>query len=60
MCKPNPAIYKLAAEKIGQRTENCLFIDDSRKNTEAANKAGMQTILFESPEQFLEAITPLL
>jgi epoxide hydrolase-like predicted phosphatase len=58
--KPDPAIYMLTAAKSGAEAAHCLFVDDSRKNTEAANAAGMQSILFESPEQFLSAITPLL
>lgn len=60
MLKPDPAMYQLAITRAGERAEHCLFIDDSQKNIGAANALGMQTILFESPEQFLKAVRPLL
>jgi putative hydrolase of the HAD superfamily len=58
--KPDHMIYEIALKKIAMMPEQCLFIDDSRKNIEAANALGMQTILFQSPEQFLQEISSLL
>ena len=51
LVKPDPRIFEVFLEQIGRKPEECLFIDDSRKNIEAANRMGFQTIRFESPEQ---------
>ncbi|RPJ40436.1 MAG: HAD family phosphatase, partial [Chloroflexi bacterium] len=51
LVKPDPRIFEVFLEQIGRKPEQCLFIDDSRKNIEAANSMGFQTIRFESPEQ---------
>jgi len=49
--KPDPRLYQLMLEKIGKPASECLFIDDSRTNVEAADCLGFQTIHFKSPEQ---------
>jgi putative hydrolase of the HAD superfamily len=41
MAKPDPAIYALAAERIGFPPEACVFIDDLDRNVDAARAAGM-------------------
>lgn len=58
--KPNAAPYLLLLEQIKMAPTNCLFIDNTKKNLIPAVKLGMQTIFFESPEQFLEEIKTLL
>ncbi len=42
LAKPSPAIYRLAVQQIGRRAEQCLFIDDTLLNVEAAIKEGLQ------------------
>ncbi len=49
--KPDAAIYHLTLNRIGREARECLFIDDSLPNIEAARKLGFHTILFQSPEQ---------
>ena len=44
--KPDIKIYELALEKINRSPAECVFIDNSVKNLEAAGGLGMQTILF--------------
>lgn len=51
LIKPDPEIFKLALRNIGQRAENCLFIDDSPANIAAARKLGFHTIQFQSAKQ---------
>lgn len=51
LIKPDPAIYQLALERIKRRAHECLFIDDSLANIEAAKKLGFHAIQFHSPEQ---------
>lgn len=46
MAKPEPAIYHLAAERLGLPPEACVFIDDHEPNVTAARQVGMRGILF--------------
>jgi len=48
--KPDPQIYHLAAESLGVRLEEALFIDDFSENIQGAKKVGMQTLHFTDPE----------
>jgi 2-haloacid dehalogenase len=54
VAKPDPRIYTLFLEKIHRKAEECLFIDDSESNVQAAQQLGFQVVRFESPAQ-LEA-----
>jgi 2-haloacid dehalogenase len=49
--KPDPAIFELLLDKIGYRALECVLIDDSQKNIDAAKRLGFVTIHFTSPEQ---------
>lgn len=40
--KANPEIYKMAAEKIGEKIENILFLDDNFNADKTAKSAGMK------------------
>jgi len=42
--KPDPKIYLVACKKARVQPEECLFMDDSPENIDAAKKLGMQTI----------------
>ena len=44
--KPEPAIYRAALDRAQAVPDECLFIDDLRKNVEAANRLGIQTVHF--------------
>jgi putative hydrolase of the HAD superfamily len=46
MAKPEPGIYALAARRLNLTPDECVFIDDLERNTDAAKVAGMHTILF--------------
>lgn len=48
LIKPDQEIYKIMIEKLGVKAGECLFIDDSQENIEAAKKLGMQTIQFKN------------
>jgi HAD superfamily hydrolase (TIGR01509 family) len=51
MVKPEPEIYHHVLKKMKLKPKNCLFIDDSKENTAAAHKIGIQSILFKSTDQ---------
>ena len=42
LAKPDPEIYRHAIHEIGRPAEQCLFIDDTLLNVEAARQEGMQ------------------
>jgi putative hydrolase of the HAD superfamily len=46
LAKPEPAIYRHAAEGLRTAPENILFLDDRTENIEAALAIGMQAILY--------------
>lgn len=46
IAKPDHRIYHLAAERLGLPAEECVFIDDSRRNVAAAQEVGMAAIHF--------------
>ncbi|HYS54415.1 MAG TPA: HAD family phosphatase [Thermoanaerobaculia bacterium] len=49
--KPEREIFEIALRKIGLRADECLFIDDSPKNVEAAAALGFQTIQFKNSRE---------
>ncbi|TDJ24641.1 MAG: HAD family phosphatase [Gammaproteobacteria bacterium] len=48
MAKPDPAIFHLLLKRYELRAEDCLFIDDSKTNIEAAARIGFETHHFNS------------
>jgi epoxide hydrolase-like predicted phosphatase len=45
MRKPDPAIYPLAAERIGVAPEQCVYVDDLPGNLKPARAIGMATVV---------------
>lgn len=45
--KPNPAAYALVSEGLGVDPQQCVFVDDQRRNIDGAVSAGMQTVHFD-------------
>jgi putative hydrolase of the HAD superfamily len=65
LAKPEPAIYRHAAEGLATPPANILFIDDRAENIEAALAAGMQAIQYTTHDAFEQemdarGLTPLL
>jgi len=46
LAKPEPAIYRLAAERLGLDVTACVFIDDHEDNVRAAEAVGMRGVLY--------------
>ena len=44
--KPEPRIYEIAAERLGLKPEECVFVDDRPGNLEPAAELGMRTVLY--------------
>jgi 2-haloacid dehalogenase len=49
LLKPDPAIYRLLLDRYGLEAGDCVFIDDSRANVEAAVSLGMHAIHYAEP-----------
>lgn len=47
--KPDPAIYEILLQRYGLVAPDCIFIDDSAKNIEAARGVGMKAVHFVEP-----------
>ncbi len=45
--KPDPGVFRMAAERLGLRPEACVFVDDVRSNVEAGEVVGMRGVLHE-------------
>jgi epoxide hydrolase-like predicted phosphatase len=44
--KPDPRIYRIAAERLGVRPEEAVFVDDVAENVEGARAVGMHGVQF--------------
>ena len=57
--KPEPQIYLLLLERFGLKAEECVFLDDTPENIEAAKALGLYGIVFRSREQALAELAEL-
>lgn len=56
MVKPDPAIFKLTARKLGVEPSECIFTDDIEKYLHGAESVGMMTILYDGFENFISRL----
>ena len=56
LCKPDPAIFALSAQRAGLAPAELLFIDDSERNVQAARDAGFDAHLFDDPATLRSAL----
>lgn len=59
LIKPDPAIYQLLLRRYGLKAEECVFLDDTKKNVEEAVRQGMAGIVFYSRELAVEKLRGL-
>ena len=59
MHKPQPEIYRLAAERLEVATEECIFVDDLRENCEGAEAVGMTAVRHRNPPETIARLTEL-
>ena len=57
--KPDPEIYLLAADRIGARTEDCVFVDDFNVNVDGAKAVGMMSIVHSDARTTIETLQEL-
>lgn len=58
--KPDPAIFRLAAEKLELAPEECAMIDDIVRNTAGAEAVGMKGIVYQSLSQMDNELREIL
>jgi putative hydrolase of the HAD superfamily len=58
--KPQPEIYRLAADRLGVDAAACVFVDDLRENVRGAEAVGMTAILHRDPEATVATLEELL
>ncbi len=60
LIKPDPAIYRYSAERLGVSPGDCVFIDDREIHLGPARGLGMRTILYEGFPQAKYELEKLL
>ncbi|MEA2390452.1 MAG: putative hydrolase of the superfamily [Solirubrobacteraceae bacterium] len=60
MRKPEPAMYRLGAERIGLEPAQCVFVDDLPFNLKPARELGMATVLHRDAKQTIPELEDLL
>lgn len=56
VAKPDPRIYRIAAERLGVETRECLFVDDQPDFVAGAREAGMDAVHLGSDVDRLEDV----
>ena len=57
--KPDRQIYGLLLERFGLKAEECVFLDDTKKNIDGARAVGIHGILFHDREQAVAELQKL-
>ena len=57
--KPEKEIYDLLLSRFGLKAEECVFLDDTAENVEAAKRFGFAGIVFQTKEQAEEELREL-
>ncbi len=60
IAKPDARIYRLAAERLGVRPEEAIFVDDVAENVDAARAVGMCGVQFKDAAQTIVEFTQYL
>jgi epoxide hydrolase-like predicted phosphatase len=59
LAKPDPAIYRLALQRLGTAPEATIFVDDSEPNVAAASEQGMRGMHFVGYDELVSALEML-
>jgi putative hydrolase of the HAD superfamily len=59
MHKPEPEIYRLAAERLEVEPARCIFVDDLRENCEGAEAVGMTAVRHNNAAETITKLTEL-
>lgn len=59
VCKPDKKSYEHIIQKLRVSPEECLFIDDSKRNIDSAREMGINVIHFKDPNQLKKELHDL-
>ncbi|MFZ2193716.1 MAG: HAD family phosphatase [Candidatus Moraniibacteriota bacterium] len=59
-CKTDKKTFEILLGKLGERAEDCLFIDDNENNINTAKSIGLSTIQFKNPDQLKKELALFL
>lgn len=54
--KPDQAIFELTLDRMALGPEECLLVDDKKRNTEAAEALGIKAIAFRSAADLIRRL----
>ena len=57
--KPDKKSYQYILKKLNAKPKECLFIDDSKKNIQSAEKLGIKGICFKTPSQLKKELNKI-
>ena len=57
--KPQPEIYRLAAERLEVEPTDCVFVDDLKENCEGAEAVGMTAVRYRSAAETIARLDEL-
>jgi putative hydrolase of the HAD superfamily len=57
--KPQPEIYRLAAERLEVEPAECIFVDDLQENCAGAEAVGMTAVRFRNAPEAISRLTEL-
>lgn len=60
LVKPDPAIYNLAADRLGVNTNECIFVDDIERYCAAASDVGMYSVWHTDTAKTIRKIEELI
>jgi len=60
LLKPDKKIFVLALKRLGLKAQECVFIDDTKRNTAVAKKLGFKAIHFKNKQQCENELKKLL
>ena len=60
VAKPETRAYEIAAERLGVRPDECVFVDDPQRYLDGAQALGMHTILYKNFLEFRGQLEALL
>jgi len=60
LLKPDPEFFEAVVDRFGLTPSECLYIDDLPDNVRAGHAAGFHAVHYESAEQVLAKVEPLL
>jgi 2-haloacid dehalogenase len=51
LVKPDPRLFQVLLDRYGLKAEECIFVDDNPDNVAAANRMGIQGVVFKGAEE---------